>query len=967
MVGKKETRQKMKKMRGPKGHLSKKIVAVIVAAAVAGGGFGTYHFVSAKTSAEKSSEASTIRTAEVTTGTITQTVTGSGTLAQADAQDVTVPTGVTIAEVLVSSGDTVTKGQTLATIDETSIKTAISEIQTRIESVDKELAAIGSDTTDETVGATISGRVKEINIASGDDAATIMKEDGALVVISADGLMSVSLPKSTAVTKGDTVNVTLSDGTVVEGTVATISSNTMTVTIDDDGPTAGETVSVATTAGTALGSGTLEVHQPLKVTADSGTVSSVSVTENEEVDVDDALFTLTGVTDTAAKDQLLSQREDLVDALNDMIALEEDNEIVSPISGTINSVNISAGDEITTSTGSTSSTSSGSTSSGSSSSGSSGAASGGMTASLASTKSLTSASSGSTSSGFMATGFTMTSAVVSSGEADETVAPSEDAVVDVDSAVEAASSTVSSADTDSTEEDVDAATAASSASGKTAVATVLTLPVTTPQAGENPMNADELNAVLTDLAARSGSTSSVSVDSMTWNTSTRFTSGGTYRAYVTLKAADGYYFSAAEKNAYSIVTSGTATTYTPTDTDGDGYADSLVVEVEFPTLADSSSSSNENGNAAGAASGSSGEQGSTSGTSSTAGEAGAQETAGNTANDTAGSTGTSNSGTQSFTGNESLNSANSTGTSGTTASAGSSGSAGGNSNGAGSSTGSVSSTGSASGTGSSNGTASVTSGSTGSAGNASAGTSSSGSTAASSAGSTDSTASASNASASSESTDASDNTYNEYLATVFTVAPDDTMNIDISVDELDILNIKEGQSATLTIDAIDSKTFEGTVSEIDTDGTNSGGSTKYTVTLSVARDDNMLSGMSVTASILTDSAENVLTIPASALQEMGGTTFVYTSEDSDGNLSGKTEVKTGLSDDSTVEITGGLSEGQTIYYEELSGSAIDTSDDSSNQQQMGGGMMGGGQGGPGGDNGNGGGGMPQGGGPGGNS
>lgn len=193
------------------------------------------------------------------------------------------------------------------------------------------------------------------------------------------------------------------------------------------------------------------------------------------------------------------------------------------------------------------------------------------------------------------------------------------------------------------------------------------------------------------------------------------------------------------------------------------------------------------------------------------------------------------------------------------------------------------------------------------------------------------------------------------------------MNIDISVDELDILNIKEGQSATLTIDAIDSKTFEGTVSEIDTDGTNSGGSTKYTVTLSVARDDNMLSGMSVTASILTDSAENVLTIPASALQEMGGTTFVYTSEDSDGNLSGKTEVKTGLSDDSTVEITGGLSEGQTIYYEELSGSAIDTSDDSSNQQQMGGGMMGGGQGGPGGDNGNGGGGMPQGGGPGGNS
>lgn len=849
MLGKKKRQDKKR------GKQSRKIAAVLVAAAIAAGGFGTYQVVSAKSSSSEES-AATVRTAQVTTGTITQTVTGSGTLARADAQDVTVPSGVTIDEVLVSSGDTVVKGQTLATIDETSIKTAISEIQSKIESVDDELLEIGSDTTTETVAATISGRVKKISISSGDDASDVMKESGSLVVISADGLMSVSLPKSTAAARGDTVNVTLSDGSVVTGTVATITGNTMTVTIDDDGPAAGETVSVATAAGTSLGSGTLEVHQPLKVTADSGTVSTVFVSENEEVDAGDTLFTLTGVTDTAAKDQLLSQREDLVDALSDMIALKEDSEIVSPISGTINSVNISAGDEITSSTGTSSGTST------SSSSGSTGTSTGGaasqMSASAGSTTTAANMNCAASSSGFATTVFTMTSAEAAS---DENVSSTE-------------SEEEKSAVTGETESQSEST--ATINSDKTAVSATITLPVTTPQAGMTPMTADELNAVLTDLAARAGSAQQVSVENMTWNTSTEFTSGTAYRACVTLAAADGYYFAATKKNAYNIVANGSATTYTPVDSDGDGCADTLVVEVEFAETENGSSSQN-------AADGS--------------GE----------------NTGTAGG---SISGNS---------TSGTSGAAGA-GTAGGSSAASGAST--------------------ADAGSAGSSAGGSAGTADASSTFSASASET------------------TDNSYNEYMATVFTVAPDDTMNIDISVDELDILNIKEGQSASLTIDAIDSQTFEGTVTDIDTDGTNSGGSTKYTVTLSVIKDDNMLSGMSVTASIVTDSAENVLTVPASAIQEAGGTSYVYTSEGEDGTLSGKTEVTTGLSDDSTVEIQDGLSEGQTIYYEELTGSDIDT-DTTSSQQQMGGGMMGGGQGGPSGDM-SGGGGMPQGGGPSGN-
>ena len=77
----------------------------------------------------------------------------------------------------------------------------------------------------------------------------------------------------------------------------------------------------------------------------------------------------------------------------------------------------------------------------------------------------------------------------------------------------------------------------------------------------------------------------------------------------------------------------------------------------------------------------------------------------------------------------------------------------------------------------------------------------------------------------------------------------------------------------------------------------------------------MLIGMSASATIVVDEAEDVVTIPVDALQEKGSETYVYTTVDDDGTLSGETEVETGLSDGDTVEITDGLSDGDTIYYQ----------------------------------------------------
>lgn len=89
---------------------------------------------------------------------------------------------------------------------------------------------------------------------------------------------------------------------------------------------------------------------------------------------------------------------------------------------------------------------------------------------------------------------------------------------------------------------------------------------------------------------------------------------------------------------------------------------------------------------------------------------------------------------------------------------------------------------------------------------------------------------------------------------------------------------------------------------------------KYTVQITIPKDEQMKSGMNASATIVIENRENVSTIPVNALQEKGNQSFVYTNKDDEGNLSGEVQVTTGLSDGDTVEITEGLSEGDTVYY-----------------------------------------------------
>ena len=151
--------------------------------------------------------------------------------------------------------------------------------------------------------------------------------------------------------------------------------------------------------------------------------------------------------------------------------------------------------------------------------------------------------------------------------------------------------------------------------------------------------------------------------------------------------------------------------------------------------------------------------------------------------------------------------------------------------------------------------------------------------------------------------------------TWLSITPQDNMTITITIDELDILSLTVGQTALVTLDAFPGQSFDGEVTAIDTNGTNSGGNSKYTAEVTIAKEEDMLAGMNASVVITLDTKENVLCIPETALIEQDGSAYVYTTYDEDSEtFGGMTEVTTGVSDGTYVEILSGLSEGSEYCY-----------------------------------------------------
>ena len=283
---------------------------------------------------------------EVTTGTISTVVSGSGTLTNVDMQTVSIPDGVDVTEILVSYGDTVTAGDLLATVDASTVMSAMTDLQDQIEELDGEISDAEGDQVSSYIKAGVSGRVKLIYGEKGMDVASTMVEHGALAVISLDGYMALDI-ETDVLSVGDTVTVIREDGSRITGTVESAAAGKATILVTDNGPRYGEQVTVEAEDETELGTAALYIHDPLSVTGYAGTVSRVNVSENQKVYSGSTVFTLTNTSTSANYDALLRQRTEKEEALLELLKIQRSGGITAPISGSISSVGDAADDTLT--------------------------------------------------------------------------------------------------------------------------------------------------------------------------------------------------------------------------------------------------------------------------------------------------------------------------------------------------------------------------------------------------------------------------------------------------------------------------------------------------------------------------------------------------------------------------------------------------------------------------------------------
>ncbi|MEH7480550.1 HlyD family efflux transporter periplasmic adaptor subunit [Neobacillus drentensis] len=163
----------------------------------------------------------------------------------------------------------------------------------------------------------------------------------------------------------------------------------------------------------------------------------------------------------------------------------------------------------------------------------------------------------------------------------------------------------------------------------------------------------------------------------------------------------------------------------------------------------------------------------------------------------------------------------------------------------------------------------------------------------------------------------------------------------VQVDELDITKIKKKQTVSITVSAYPDTTFTGKVTDIAAEGTSANGTSTFDVTIHIDQPKNLKVGMSTEASILTESKENALYVPVDGVYTSNNEKYVVvTSTSTDASSASSTSqqktVKTGISTDDYVELTEGVTAGETIQLP-----ALATSSSSNNQSgRMQGGMGG---------------------------
>lgn len=111
--------------------------------------------------------------------------------------------------------------------------------------------------------------------------------------------------------------------------------------------------------------------------------------------------------------------------------------------------------------------------------------------------------------------------------------------------------------------------------------------------------------------------------------------------------------------------------------------------------------------------------------------------------------------------------------------------------------------------------------------------------------------------------------------TMMVVADVSRLKFELAIDELDVEKVTEGQEVMITCDALPGEEFTGIITNVSVEGTATNGVTTYTAEVEIPEPGNLRPSMNVDASIIVESASDVLMIPTADITTMGDRSFVF--------------------------------------------------------------------------------------------
>ncbi|MCQ2152701.1 MAG: HlyD family efflux transporter periplasmic adaptor subunit, partial [Bacteroidales bacterium] len=142
--------------------------------------------------------------------------------------------------------------------------------------------------------------------------------------------------------------------------------------------------------------------------------------------------------------------------------------------------------------------------------------------------------------------------------------------------------------------------------------------------------------------------------------------------------------------------------------------------------------------------------------------------------------------------------------------------------------------------------------------------------------------------------------------TVATVANMNDLIFDGQIDETEVGMLSEGMNVVITIGALQNYSFEAVLEYISPKAVEKNGANQFQIKAAVKPQEGstIRSGYSANAEIVLQEADSVVSIPESALEFKGDSTFVYVLKE-DGSYE-KTAIETGVSDGVQIEVKSGI-------------------------------------------------------------